>query len=57
LSTKGLENYGYIIAGYSKFEKELEGIIAKINKNLNSLKEMSNPLLISQFKIPLNSAD
>ena len=55
LTSKGLEYYGYIHAGYSKFEKELEGIVAETNKNLTSLREMSNPLLTSRFNIPLES--
>jgi hypothetical protein len=36
LTSKGEEYYGYIIAGYSKFEKELDGIIAEVNKTLTS---------------------
>jgi hypothetical protein len=57
LTSKGIEYYGYIIAGYEKFEKELEGIIATASKNLAALREMSSPLLSSRFKIALNSID
>lgn len=55
LTSKGKESYGYIIAGYSKFEKELDVIIAEVSKNLATLTQMSGTLLNSRFKISLTS--
>jgi hypothetical protein len=57
LSSKGEENYGYIITGYAKFAKELRGIIDEMEKNLKLLRTTSQPLLNSSFRVPFTNTD
>lgn len=46
-SSRGMEFFGYIGAGYLQFEKEMEGIKNEVNKNVEKLETVTTKILKS----------